>query len=84
MPRATRVERAGLVYHVLNRGVGRQQIFFSERDYQPEELSRLRRSVDRGCPYGTTPWPSAAVTRFGLESTVRSRGRPRKQAQKGS
>ncbi len=33
MPRTARTAPAGYVYHVLNRRVGRQQIFFSDDDY---------------------------------------------------
>lgn len=33
MPRTKRIAPGGLVYHVLNRGVGRRKIFASERDY---------------------------------------------------
>jgi putative transposase len=43
------------------------------------ELEALRRSVNRGAPYGTAGWVLAAANRLGLESTLRPRGRPRKQ-----
>jgi len=43
------------------------------------ELEALRRSVARGSPYGSDGWVQALVQRLGLESTVRPRGRPRKQ-----
>ena len=33
MPRTARVALGGLVYHVINRGVGRQQLFFDDDDY---------------------------------------------------
>ena len=33
MPRAARVAPGGLVYHVLNRGVGRSRLFFKEADF---------------------------------------------------
>lgn len=33
MPRTARVAPGGMVFHVLNRGVGRMQIFDHERDY---------------------------------------------------
>ena len=42
------------------------------------ELERLRQSVNRQCPYGAPLWQSQLCERLGLESTVRSRGRPRK------
>jgi putative transposase len=44
------------------------------------ELEALRRSVARGCPYGPEAWVQTVVQRLGLQSTIRPRGRPRKQA----
>ncbi len=41
------------------------------------ELAAIRRSVKRGCPLGDEPWMSKIVTRLGLESTIRSHGRPK-------
>ncbi len=43
------------------------------------ELSALRRSVNRGCPFGESLWSDRIVRRLGLESTLRPRGRPKKQ-----
>jgi putative transposase len=43
-----------------------------------KELEALRRSVQRGQPYGSEPWCERIVKRLGLESTLRPRGRPRK------
>jgi len=43
------------------------------------ELSALRRSVNRGCPFGEAFWSDRIVRRLGLESTLRPRGRPKKQ-----
>jgi len=42
------------------------------------ELERLRRSVQRGQPYGGDAWSRRMAQRLGLESTFRARGRPRK------
>ena len=42
------------------------------------DLRRLRLSVERGRPFGTEPWTRQTARRLGLESTLRSRGRPRK------
>ncbi len=39
-------------------------------------LLALRRSVERGIPYGGERWQAKTVTLLGLESTIRSRGRP--------
>jgi putative transposase len=43
------------------------------------ELSALRRSANRGCPFGEAFWSDGIVRRLGLESTLRPRGRPKKQ-----
>jgi putative transposase len=43
------------------------------------ELEVLRRCVDRGTPYGKQSWSEQTARRLGLESTLRPRGRPRKQ-----
>ncbi len=42
------------------------------------ELEALRRSVQRGQPYGGEDWAKRVAQRLGLESTLRARGRPRK------
>jgi len=41
-----------------------------------EELEALRRSVNRGCPFGEDQWRDNMVRELGLESTMRERGRP--------
>lgn len=41
-------------------------------------LDLLRRSVVRGAPYGLPDWVTTFAAKTGLESTLRSRGRPRK------
>ena len=43
------------------------------------ERKAIRRSVSRSQPYGQDDWAKAAAAQLGLESTLRSRGRPRKQ-----
>jgi putative transposase len=47
------------------------------------ELTAVRRSVARGSPFGDDRWSERAVRRLGLTSTVRPRGRPKKD-QNGS
>ena len=42
------------------------------------DLQRLRLSVERGQPYGEESWAKETARRLGLESTLLSRGRPRK------
>ena len=43
------------------------------------ELVALRRSAQRGCPFGDETWSEKAIQRLGLESTLRPPGRPKKQ-----
>ncbi len=47
------------------------------------ELEALHRSVARGRPYGSEAWVQAVVQRLGLQSSMRPRGRPRKQPPDG-
>ena len=42
------------------------------------DLQRMRLSTQRGQPYGDEAWTKETARRLGLESTLRSRGRPRK------
>ena len=44
------------------------------------ELEELRRAVNRGTPYGGLRWQSKVAAQLGLESSLRPRGRPRKNA----
>ncbi len=44
------------------------------------EFEAIRRSVTWGQPYGQDNWIRKTAKRLGLESTLRSRGRPRKDA----
>jgi len=44
-----------------------------------EELKALRRSVNRGCPFGDDSWRDEMVRTLGLEATMRERGRPRRR-----
>jgi putative transposase len=41
------------------------------------ELEALRRCVTRGCPFGDNNWVTTTARLLALESTLRSRGRPR-------
>jgi putative transposase len=43
------------------------------------EVEALRRSVQRGQPYGADTWVKETARTLGLESTLRRPGRPRKQ-----
>jgi putative transposase len=44
------------------------------------ELAALRRSVQRGQPYGSEAWVKRTAPRLGLATTLRPRGRPRRAA----
>jgi putative transposase len=41
------------------------------------ELAAVRKSVQRGTPFGSGDWSQRTVRRLGLESTLRPRGRPK-------
>jgi len=45
-----------------------------------DQLDELRRCVNRGQPFGSASWIKRISRRFDLQSTFRSRGRPRKTA----
>ena len=51
-----------------------QQVNHSQPD---AEVSALRRSVNRGAPFGDADWTKRIVKRLGLEVTIRPRGRPK-------
>jgi putative transposase len=48
------------------------------------ELAAIRRCAERGQPYGGAIWTKRTAGRLGLASTLRQRGRPKKQSEKGS
>jgi putative transposase len=50
------------------------------RPQRDEELAALRRCVRRGRPFGRELWVKQMARQWGLESTLRPRGRPRKHA----
>jgi putative transposase len=43
------------------------------------DLESLRTSVQRGSPFGGESWSATVARKLGLESTLRPRGRPRKE-----
>jgi hypothetical protein len=61
-----------MLFHVLNRGVGRMAIFRAEKDYD---------AFRRGSPYGNTAWIEQTAERLGPRATLRCRGRPRQEQQ---
>ena len=44
----------------------------------PAEEESVRTSIIRGNPFGGNTWMERAIKKFGLESTVRRKGRPKK------
>ncbi len=69
MPRSTRVAPGGMVFHVINRGVGKTQLFFSDEDYLAFErviVETLAKSPMRILSYCLMPnhwhfvlWPAS-------------------------
>lgn len=53
--------------------IDRVRMALSEKEQQ-----RLQRCIKRGSPYGDPKWVEKTARRLGLESTLSSRGRPRK------
>jgi putative transposase len=49
------------------------------RPFGREEEEAIRRSIQRGQPFGSPSWQTQVAARLGLESTFRPQGRPRKQ-----
>jgi len=54
------------------------------RPLGPKEDEAVRRSIQRGQPFGAAPWQAEVAARLGLESLFRPRGRPRTTAPNGS
>ena len=55
----------------------RQWLQSVNRPQTDAEVSALRRSVNRGAPFGDSDWTNRIVKRLGLEATIRPRGRPK-------
>jgi putative transposase len=49
------------------------------RPQSEAELEALRKCANRGCPLGDPNWTTATARSLGIESTLRSRGRPKLQ-----
>ena len=62
----------------------RQWRAWVNRPQTEAELAALRTCIRRGSPFGSEAWANSSALRLGLESTLRPRGRPRKQAKKES
>ena len=50
-----------------------------DKPLREAELEAVRQCVVRGRPYGSEPWVTEVVEHLGLQSSMRPRGRPRKQ-----
>jgi len=55
----------------------RDWVRWVNRPHSPSELEALRTSVQRGRPFGAEGWVKRIAKRFGMDSTLRPRGRPR-------
>ncbi|MCE5277103.1 MAG: transposase, partial [Planctomycetaceae bacterium] len=62
-------------------GLPEDWIEWVNRPHTDKELAALQRSVERGVPFGREPWVKRMAAEWGLESTLRPRGRPRKAEQ---
>ncbi len=54
--------------------------WLNEEEEDETILAKLRTSINRGQPFGNQSWSDRMIKKFGLRSTVRPRGRPRKGA----
>jgi putative transposase len=52
---------------------------FVDTPLSNSEIEKLRVSIQRQAPYGESTWTKKVCKKYGLESTIRSRGRPRKK-----
>jgi len=54
---------------------------YVDEPFTETELDRLRMSVNRQTPFGDTTWQMKICKEFGLESTMKRKGRPKKESQ---
>jgi putative transposase len=47
-------------------------------EIEPRQVENLAKSFKRGMPFGDTVWQQITARKFGLESTMRPKGRPKK------
>ena len=59
----------------------RQIVRWAVQELMEAEVAALRRSVQRGCPFGGGAWVAQTAAHLGLESSLRPGGRPRKTGQ---
>jgi putative transposase len=58
----------------------RQWLQYVNQSETDTELAGLRQSVNRGAPFGSTAWIQRVADKLDLASTLRPRGRPRREA----
>lgn len=58
--------------------VPRDYISFLNEPQTAAELESIRTAIQRGNPFGSMEWVEQAIRQFGLEATIRPRGRPKK------
>ena len=75
----THVRRWHAHYHTGGTGPIYQGRFKSFPVQEDDPLVALRRSVVRGAPYGDELWQQRTAKMLGLESSMRPRGRPKKE-----
>ncbi len=73
MPRPLRTMDDGLIYHVINCGTNRQDVF-----RKTEDFAAIRRTSATGLPSGTARWVRRLANKFDLDLTIRPCGRTRK------
>lgn len=71
-----------LLSHSLPVSLPDEWTAFVDAALTPQEVERLQTSVERQAPFGGSDWSEGISHVLGLESTMRARGRPRKQAKK--
>ena len=60
----------------------RQWRSFVNQPQSEAEVTALRRCIQRGSPFGEAKWARQSAVRLGLQSTLRPRGRPKKEPEK--
>jgi len=65
--------------HILTKegGFGKKYVNAPQTE---AELEAIRRCLRRGSPYGSAVWTEQTAKQLGLQSTLRARGRPRKES----
>lgn len=58
--------------------IPRDYLSWLNKPQTQEEEESIEVSIERGRPMGTNTWVTKVVKKFGLESTLKPRGRPRK------